>query len=148
WEGATTIAAGLRVPAAVADFLVLRILRASGGTAVTVSDAEMRAGIGELASAEGIFACQRAPPHLPASGASETPAGSGRKSGWSSSTPAAPTNTSSSATATCRPRRDWPGVSSCQNRLIGGDPSQARRALRGARPVHLGALQDLAHLSF
>src|SRR5205085_4186350 len=57
WEGAATVAAGIRVPAAVADFLMLRILRASGGTAVAVSDDEMRAAMKEMASAEGIFAC-------------------------------------------------------------------------------------------
>jgi threonine synthase len=38
WQGASTIADGLRVPAAVGDFLILRTLRESGGTAVAVSD--------------------------------------------------------------------------------------------------------------
>jgi threonine synthase len=57
WERATTIAAGIRVPAAVADFIMLRILRASNGTAVTVTDEAMRSGMSELARAEGIFAC-------------------------------------------------------------------------------------------
>ena len=37
-EGTHTIASGLRVPAAVGDFLMLRALRESGGTAVAVSD--------------------------------------------------------------------------------------------------------------
>jgi threonine synthase len=41
WPDAGTIAGGLRVPAAVADFLVLRALRDSSGTAVAVSDAKM-----------------------------------------------------------------------------------------------------------
>lgn len=41
WEGAKTVADGLRVPVAVGDFLILQALRDSGGTAVAVSDADM-----------------------------------------------------------------------------------------------------------
>ena len=41
WENAHTIADGLRVPRAIADFLILRAIRESGGTAVAVSDADM-----------------------------------------------------------------------------------------------------------
>jgi len=41
WPGAKTIADGMRVPAAVGDFLILRALRESGGTAVAVPDAEI-----------------------------------------------------------------------------------------------------------
>jgi len=56
WQDASTIAAGLRVPKALGDFLILNALRASAGTAVAVTDAELLdAGI-ELASLEGIFA--------------------------------------------------------------------------------------------
>lgn len=55
WEDAATIADGLRVPAAVGDFLVLRALRASHGAAVAVSDADALAGCALLAR-EGIFA--------------------------------------------------------------------------------------------
>ena len=51
-----TLAAGLRVPAAIGDFLIIRALRESGGAALTVSDDEMVAGVNELASSEGIFA--------------------------------------------------------------------------------------------
>lgn len=51
-----TLAAGMRVPAAIGDFLILRALRESGGTAVTVSDAQMVSGVNELAASEGIFA--------------------------------------------------------------------------------------------
>ncbi len=51
-----TMAAGLRVPAAVGDFLVLRAVRGSGGTAVTVTDHEMVASVRKMASLEGIFA--------------------------------------------------------------------------------------------
>ncbi|MDY7075754.1 MAG: threonine synthase [Chloroflexota bacterium] len=57
WEGAQTVAAGLRVPSAVGDFLILRALHESHGTAVTVSDetlVEAQLRIGRL---EGVFAC-------------------------------------------------------------------------------------------
>jgi len=55
WENASTVAAGLRVPKPLGDFLILEAVRASGGTAVAVSDAELLdAGI-QLAREEGIF---------------------------------------------------------------------------------------------
>jgi threonine synthase len=57
WEGAHTIAAGLRVPSAVGDFLMLRALRESNGTGVIASDAELVAGQMRMSSLEGIFAC-------------------------------------------------------------------------------------------
>jgi threonine synthase len=41
WENASTIAAGLRVPSAVGDFLMLRCLRESGGGAVAIPDSEI-----------------------------------------------------------------------------------------------------------
>jgi threonine synthase len=56
WEGAATIADGLRVPRAIGDFLILRALRESGGTAVAVSDASMVAGMLEIGRHEGISA--------------------------------------------------------------------------------------------
>ncbi len=56
WPNAHTIAAGLRVPKAYADFILLDIVRKSRGTAIAVSDDELMAGLGELASREGIFA--------------------------------------------------------------------------------------------
>ena len=55
WENANTVASGLRVPAAVGDFLMLRALRDSGGTAVAVSDDDLIAASHELASRTGIF---------------------------------------------------------------------------------------------
>jgi threonine synthase len=56
FEGARTVAAGLRVPKALGDFLVLEAVRASGGTALAVTDDEMLdAGI-RLAGEEGIYA--------------------------------------------------------------------------------------------
>jgi len=56
WPEAATIADGLRVPAAVGDFLILRALRESGGTAVAVSDDALFEGANLLGRTEGIFA--------------------------------------------------------------------------------------------
>jgi threonine synthase len=56
WQGATTMAAGLRVPKALGDFLVLDYVRASSGTCISVTDEEIRAAVDELGAAEGIFA--------------------------------------------------------------------------------------------
>ena len=57
WPQAKTVASGLRVPQAVADFLMLRALRESNGTALSVSDDEMLAEIPRVGRAEGIFFC-------------------------------------------------------------------------------------------
>jgi threonine synthase len=57
WEGAHTIAAGLRVPSAVGDFLMLRALRESSGAGVAVSDAALVAAQMRMSSLEGVFAC-------------------------------------------------------------------------------------------
>ena len=56
WDGAATAADGLRVPAAVGDFLILRALRESNGTAVAVSDAQMIDACNRIGRTEGIFA--------------------------------------------------------------------------------------------
>jgi threonine synthase len=56
WPAARTIADGLRVPKAIGDFLVLRAIRESGGTAVAVTDADMVQGMRDLGSREGISA--------------------------------------------------------------------------------------------
>ncbi len=56
WKDARTVADGLRVPKAIGDFLVLRAVRESGGTAVAVQDADMVAGMRELGRREGISA--------------------------------------------------------------------------------------------
>jgi threonine synthase len=56
WQNASTIADGLRVPRAIGDFLVLRAIRASGGTAIAVSDDDMVADMRELGTLEGISA--------------------------------------------------------------------------------------------
>jgi threonine synthase len=57
WQNAQTVASGLRVPQAVADFLMLQALRESRGTALSVSDDEMLAEIPRVGKAEGIFFC-------------------------------------------------------------------------------------------
>jgi threonine synthase len=55
FQGAQTVASGLRVPKPLGDFLILEAVRQSGGTAVAVSDRELiDAGI-RLASEEGLF---------------------------------------------------------------------------------------------
>jgi len=56
WPNAHTLAAGLRVPKAYGDFIILDIIRQSGGTAVAVSDDAIMAGVRDLATNEGIFA--------------------------------------------------------------------------------------------
>jgi threonine synthase len=57
WAGAQTIAAGLRVPAAIGDFLILRALRESQGIAVAVPDVEMLRAASLIGRTEGVFAC-------------------------------------------------------------------------------------------
>ena len=57
WQNAATIASGLRVPQAVGDFLMLRILRESKGTAVDVSDREMLEEIAFIGRSEGMLFC-------------------------------------------------------------------------------------------
>jgi threonine synthase len=56
WPDARTVADGLRVPKAIGDFLVLRAIRESGGTAVAVADADMVTSMRELGAEEGISA--------------------------------------------------------------------------------------------
>lgn len=56
WPDAHTIAAGLRVPKAYADYIILNILRDSKGTAVSATDAEMLQAVSSMASKEGVFA--------------------------------------------------------------------------------------------
>jgi threonine synthase len=56
WPNAQTVAAGLRVPVAIGDYLILDAVRESGGAAITVSETELLGGMKLLASREGIFA--------------------------------------------------------------------------------------------
>ena len=56
WENAATVAAGLRVPKPLGDFLILADVYASGGEAVAVDDGELMAACREMARLEGILA--------------------------------------------------------------------------------------------
>jgi len=56
FQNAATLASGLRVPGPLGDFLILRMLKQTHGTALTVTDEEMLQDGKELASLEGIFA--------------------------------------------------------------------------------------------
>jgi threonine synthase len=57
WQDAHTIAAGIRVPQALGDFLILRAVRESRGFAIAVDDAAITAAIDEVARAEGFLMC-------------------------------------------------------------------------------------------
>jgi len=54
---AHTVAAGLRVPKAIGDFLILNILRQSNGGAIAVDDEEMIRSAREVGSTQGLFVC-------------------------------------------------------------------------------------------
>lgn len=56
WPNASTLAAGLRVPKAYGDFIILDIIRQSAGIAIAVSDHKIMSAVKELATTEGIFA--------------------------------------------------------------------------------------------
>jgi threonine synthase len=56
WADASTVAAGLRVPKSYGDYLVLDILKRSGGTAIAVSDDDIRDAVRHWGREEGIFA--------------------------------------------------------------------------------------------
>ena len=56
WTGAATFAAGLRVPKAYGDYLILDILKKSHGTAIAATDEEILAAMRHWASVEGVFA--------------------------------------------------------------------------------------------
>ena len=55
WPNAHTVAAGIRVPSAIGDYLILDAVRASGGTALTVTDAELLDATRRIAALEGIW---------------------------------------------------------------------------------------------
>ena len=57
WEGAATVAAGIRVPKAVGDFLILRAVRESGGAALAVSDAALVRAVSDAARGDGLLLC-------------------------------------------------------------------------------------------
>lgn len=57
WEDAHTIASGIRVPAAVGDFLILDAVRASGGAAIAVDDADIDRWARSVAQDDGLLIC-------------------------------------------------------------------------------------------
>jgi len=66
WQNAQTAAAGLRVPKPYADYIILDILKQSGGVAISVSDQEIFVAVQEWASREGVFAAPEGAACLPA----------------------------------------------------------------------------------
>ena len=63
---AHTVASGLRVPRAIGDFIMLDILRKSGGSAIAVTDEELLSATKEIGAAEGIFVAPEGGACLPA----------------------------------------------------------------------------------
>jgi threonine synthase len=57
WPGAATLAAGIRVPKALGDFLILRAIRESRGSAVSVTDGEIQEAVREVGIHEGVLMC-------------------------------------------------------------------------------------------
>ena len=57
WEDAHTVAAGIRVPKAIGDFLILRAVRESGGRALAVGDPAIIAAVDECAKKDGLLLC-------------------------------------------------------------------------------------------
>jgi threonine synthase len=66
FENASTVASGLRVPKAIGDFLILDAIRASGGSAISVTDEELITAVAEIGAAEGIFTAPEGAACLPA----------------------------------------------------------------------------------
>ena len=57
WENATTAAAGIRVPIAVGDFMILRAVRASDGFAIAIDEEDIFSARDRIAREEGILLC-------------------------------------------------------------------------------------------
>ena len=57
WEDAHTVAAGIRVPKAVGDFLILRAVRESGGRAIAVGDPAILQAVADCAERDGLLLC-------------------------------------------------------------------------------------------
>jgi threonine synthase len=57
WKNAHTVAAGIRVPGAIGDFLMLRAIRESNGFAIAVDDDAILAARDEVANVEGLLMC-------------------------------------------------------------------------------------------
>src|SRR5215216_3873682 len=57
WEGAATVATGIRVPSAVGDFLILRAVRESGGAAIAVEEEAILQAVEDAARDDGFLLC-------------------------------------------------------------------------------------------
>jgi threonine synthase len=57
WEGAATMATGIRVPKAIGDFLILRAVRESGGAAIAVAEDDIAQAVEDCAAADGVLLC-------------------------------------------------------------------------------------------
>jgi threonine synthase len=57
WEGAATVATGIRVPSAVGDFLILRAVRESGGAAIAVEEDAILQAVEDAARDDGFLLC-------------------------------------------------------------------------------------------
>ena len=57
WEDAATVAAGIRVPAAIGDFLILDAVRESGGFAIAVGDPAIITARDRIAREDGLLLC-------------------------------------------------------------------------------------------
>jgi threonine synthase len=66
FPNASTMAAGLRVPKAIGDFMILDAIRESGGMAISVTDEELIAATREIGAAEGVFCAPEGAACLPA----------------------------------------------------------------------------------
>src|SRR3989449_4505050 len=75
WPDPRTFAAGIRVPKALGDFIVLKALREAGGTAVAVNEAEIAESMRAAGAAEGMLVC-------PEGGAAIAGTGKLRRDGW------------------------------------------------------------------
>lgn len=75
WENAHTVAFGITVPKAIGDFLILRAIYESGGTAIAVEDSDILQAQQRVAAGEGLFLC-------PEGAATLTAAAQLRERGW------------------------------------------------------------------
>jgi threonine synthase len=57
WDGAATMATGIRVPKAVGDFLILRAVRESGGAAIAVEEEAIMEAVTDAATDDGMLLC-------------------------------------------------------------------------------------------
>ena len=57
WEDASTYAAGIRVPVAIGDFLIMDAIKESGGFATAVDDGDIKVALDEIAKREGLLVC-------------------------------------------------------------------------------------------